>query len=350
MKTDLVSKKIELQHYFQSLYPAIKGEPPQFRTRCILCGDSKKDPNKMRLGIKIDATNPEEPILYRCFNCNRSGILTNRMLKAITGAQQIKTSVDGINRSILKSSGNIKTNRYKNTRVINVKIPGLYPKDLNKAKYVFGRLGRIIDPKEHEGLKIIWSLYDFLSVNNLKSNSKMDWLLDRDYVGFLSTNNDFISFRDITDKNKFRWYKYNIFEIFDNSASFYSIPGRLELFTPEDIHIHIAEGPFDILSILYNINDNNRTNNLYISSTDGEFYTPLLHYFEKGFVGSNIFIDVYKDNVKYGETEYDYGKLKTDLKTYVINTKNIHIYYNAHEGEKDFGVPLSKIIKEEYFL
>lgn len=350
MKEDIVTKKIELQRYFQSLYPAIKGDPPQFRTRCVLCGDSKKDPNKMRLGIKIDETNPEEPIWYHCFNCNRAGVLTNRMLKAITGAQQLKTSVDGINHSILKSSGNIKVNRYRNTKVINVKIPGLYPKDINKAKYVFERLGRIIDPEEYTGIKIIWSLYDFLSMNHLKSTSKMDWLLDRDYVGFLSTNNDFISFRDITNKNKFRWYKYNVFNMLDNSASFYSIPGRLELFTQEDIHIQIAEGPFDILSILYNINNNDRNNKLYISSTDGEFYTPLLHYFEKGIVGSNIFVDVYKDNVKDGDDEPDYEKLKTDLKPYVMSTKNIHIYYNAYEGEKDFGVPLSKIMKEEYIL
>lgn len=350
MNEDLITKKLELQRYFQSLYPAIKGEPPQFRTRCVLCGDSKKDPNKMRLGIKIDETNPEEPILYRCFNCNRSGILTNRMLKAITGAQQIKTSVDGINHSILKSSGNVKVNRYKNTRVINVKIPGLYQKDLSKARYVFERLGRIIDPNDYTGLKIIWSLQDFLSINHLKPSTEMAWLLDRDYVGFLSTNNDFISFRDITNRNKFRWYKYNVFGVYDNSASFYSIPGRVDLFTQEDIRIQIAEGPFDILSVLYNLNGNDRNNKMYISSTDGEFFTPLLHYFEKGLVGSNVFIDVYKDNVKANEEEPDYGKLKASLKPYVMNNKNIHIYYNAYEDEKDFGVPSTKIAKEEYFL
>ena len=48
----------------------------QLRTKCFLCGDSAKNPNKKRLGIKIDVHNPTEPILYQCFNCFQKGIFT----------------------------------------------------------------------------------------------------------------------------------------------------------------------------------------------------------------------------------------------------------------------------------
>lgn len=340
-----VTKKIELQHYLESLYPAVRGEAPQFKTRCIFCGDSKKDPNKMRLGIKVDATNPEEPVLYHCFNgdCGRAGVLTNRMLKAIAGAQQIKVSVDSINKSVMKTSGNTKLNRYKNTRVINVKLPGLYPKDMDKARYLFNRIGKVIDPVEFNGLKIVWSLNDFIEMNNLKSTSQYLWMLDKDYIGFLSVNNDFIVFRDITEKHKMRYVKYNVFGFYDNSGSFYSIPAKADLLSMDDIYIIISEGPFDILSILYNVEGNDRTNKIYLSSNDGEFYTPLLHYFEKGFVGSNIYIDAYKDNDSDIE---GYVELRKQLKTYTTDISNIRIYYNGYEDEKDFGVPKNKIQRE----
>lgn len=346
--SDAVVKKLELQHYLESLYPAVKGEAPQFRTRCIFCGDSKKDPNKMRLGIKVDVKNPDEPVLYHCFNdnCGRAGVLTNQMLKQIAGAQQIKVSVDSINRSVMKSSGNTKINRYKNTKIINVKIPKLFPKDIEKARYLFNRIGKIIDPNDFEGLKIVWSLKDFITLNNLKENSEYAWMLDRDYIGFLSINNDFIVFRDITGKHKkMRWFKYNVFGFYDNSGSFYSIPAKIDLLTSEDIHIHAAEGPMDILSILYNLEDNDRKNKIFLSSNDGEFYTPLLNYFEKGFVGKNIYIDMYKDNDTDIENILD---LRKKLKVYTTDINNIRIYYNGYEDEKDFGVPKDKIQKELY--
>ena len=345
--SDTAVKKMELQHYLESLFPIVRGEAPQFKTRCIFCGDSKKDPNKMRLGIKVDVNNPEEPVLYHCFNndCGRSGVLTNHMLKTIAGAQQIKVSVDSINKSVMSSSGNTKINRYKNTKVINVKLPELYPKDLEKARYLFSRIGRIIDPKDFAGLKIVWSLRDFIALNNLKEKSEYAWMLDKDYIGFLSVNNDFITFRDITGKHKMRYVKYNVFGFYDNSGSFYSIPARIDLLTSEDIHIHVAEGPMDILSILYNLEDNERKNRIYLSSNDGEFYTPLLHYFEKGFVGRNIHIDIYKDN----DTDIEkLLELRKKLKIYTTDISNIRIYYNGYEDEKDFGVPKSKIQKEIY--
>lgn len=336
---------MEIRQYLESLFPVVQGEAPQFKTRCIFCGDSKKDPNKMRLGIKVDVNNPEEPVFYHCFNgdCGRKGVLTNWMLKAISGARKINVNVDALNKSILKTGGNTKINKYKNTKVINVKIPPLFPKDMSKARYLFNRIGRVIDPKEFERLKIIWSLEDFINANYLKSTSQYHWMLNKDYIGFLSVNNDFITFRDITGKHKMRYVKYNVFGFYDNSGSFYSIPARADLLSMEDIHIIIAEGPMDILSILYNVEDNDRQNKIYLSSTNDEFYTPLLHYFEKGFVGSNIHIDIYKDNDSDNDKLIE---LRKQLKTYTTNINNIVIYYNGYEDEKDFGVPKSKIQRE----
>lgn len=346
----VVEQKIKLQEYFKSLYPDVKGSGIQFRTRCILCGDSRKDPNKMRLGIKVDPDNIDEPVLYRCFNCNRTGVLTNQMLKEIGNAGSTtisKINVDAINNSIMDNGGNTKINRYRNNRTVKVTIPPLKreDKEIRKAKYVFDRLGKIIDPQEFPGIKIIWSLNDFLVVNNIEPNGEYNWLLDKDYVGFLSVNNDFIIFRDITETHKMRYVKYNIFGFYDNSQCFYSIPGRVDLLSPNDIHIKIAEGPFDILSILYNVENGNKDNTIYVASSNGDFYTPLLHYFQKGLVGSNIHIDIYKDN----DSKLNYKILKKRLKTYTTSMQNITIYYNGFQNEKDFGVPKDKIQTEIFY-
>lgn len=297
----------------------------------------------MRLGIKVDPDNPEEPILYHCFNCNRTGVLTNQMLKEIgdNGSLTAKINVDAINNAIIDNGGNTKTNKYKNTKSIKVSIPPLRKEEnsIRKAKYVFDRLGTLIDPKEFEGIKIIWSLRDFLATNNIRENGEYAWLLEKDYVGFLSVNNDFIIFRDITGSHKMRYVKYNIFGFYDNSQCFYSIPGKVDLLSPRDLHIKIAEGPFDILSILYNVENGNRDNVIYLASSNGDFYTPLLHYFQKGLVGSNIFIDIYKDN----DSKLNYTMLKKRLKVYTTSVKNTTVYYNGFQNEKDFGVPKNRI-------
>ena len=339
-----VEQKLEVQQYLKNLYPIVKGEGIQYRTRCILCGDSKKDPNKMRLGIKVDPSNPEEPILYHCFNCERRGVLTNQMLQEIASDQASiisRVNVDAINKQILNSPGNIKTNRWKNSKVIKVNIPPLYPdkNSIKKARYVFDRIGKIIDPAEFAGLKIVWSLYQFLKENHLKEKGKYGWLLDKDYVGFLSVNNDYIIFRDITNTHKMRYVKYNIFDFYDDSQCFYSIPSRVDLLSTEDIHMKIAEGPFDTLSVLYNIEDNQRENTIYLSSSNSVFYTPLLHYFQKGLVGSNIFVDIYKDN----DSKINFPLLKKRLKPYLTSVANTTVYYNGYSDEKDFGVPKERI-------
>lgn len=344
-------QKLDLQRQFANLYPLIRGEGIQFHTRCVLCGDSKKDPNKMRLGIKINPDNPEEPILYHCFNCEERGVVTNRLLKDIMdniGCHKLKdVNVDAINKSILNSGGNTRINRYKNTRVLSATIPPLMSDDnqIRKAKYVFDRIGKIIDPVELPSIKIIWSIRQFLEMNNIKSEDKYIWLLEKDYVGFLTINNDFIIFRDITNSHKMRYVKYNIHGLYDNSNCFYSIPNKIDLLTLDDIHIKVAEGPFDIISILYNLDNNNRKNTVYCASGNSYLYNPLLNYFNKGIVGSNVHVDIYRDN----DLDYDFGNLKKKIKIYTGSTQNTSIYYNAASNEKDFGVPLNRIQLERLY-
>ena len=62
-------------------------------------------------------------------------------------------------------------------------------------------------------MKVITSLRDFLIYNNIRKLTCENYVanyLENNYIGFLSSGNSHILFRDITNKNQIRWYKYPI--------------------------------------------------------------------------------------------------------------------------------------------
>ena len=77
--------------------------------------------------------------------------------------------------------------------------------------------------------------------------------LDHGFLGFLSYDNAFINMRnldivkDIYEGINRRYINYNIFNKYDNTNKFYVIPTNINMEYP--IKLHIAEGPFDALSI-----------------------------------------------------------------------------------------------------
>ena len=75
--------KIGLYKYLCSLPNVVQKDDWWCCTRCVLCGDSKKNPYKKRLYINCDPTKPDDPVWYKCFNCNACSILTKDMLNAI---------------------------------------------------------------------------------------------------------------------------------------------------------------------------------------------------------------------------------------------------------------------------
>ena len=122
---------------------------------------------------------------------------------------------------------------------------------------------------------------------------------------------------------------------------YYCIPTQCNLLSNEPIHIRIGEGCFDILSILYNLNNNNRYNNIYIAS-NGKGYYNVIKVLLENFNLINIIIHLYPDNdVSQYELQYFIDKIKN------IGI-NVYIHRNSYPGEKDFGVPINKIQESVY--
>lgn len=343
----IILTKADMYDYIASLPDVIKQNEVQLRTRCFLCGDSKKNPNKKRLGIKI-TEDPDEPIVFNCFNCFSYGIFTVDMLHQMGGYDpDMDIALRKINNRAFHNDGT-KVNKYKNTREINIQFPPLYnrPNIINKIRYVYSRIGYKIPPEDFDGLKIIWSLWDFIDVNKLpiKNPNKID-MLDRDYVGFLTMNNDYIVFRDITNNpNQMRYIKYNIFDVMDNTNSFYMMRASANTLSEEPLEIIIAEGTFDLLGIRYNVMNNDTTNKLYIALCNGNFVSPLQAIFNKGFVGENITVSCYQDN----DTRVKFRNIKNLVLPYTINPNNFNVYYNTKR--KDFGYPKNEIVVDKLIV
>ena len=119
--------------------------------------------------------------------------------------------------------------------------------------------------------------------------------------------------------------------------NYYVIPTKVDTLSTNIIKIHIAEGPFDILSIFTNLCNCNMESNIYISS-GGKSYRQALEFVleQTGIV--NYEIHMYIDNDVSDDEFYRLFMYKSQYLP-----ANIYIHRNTMKGQKDYGVPLNQI-------
>ena len=156
-------------------------------------------------------------------------------------------------------------------------------------------------------------------------------------MGFISIDNAFLNMRRLCDEGKViksidkRYINYKIFDKFDTSERFYTIPTEIDLTIPERTKIHIAEGPFDILSIYKNLRNEER--GIY-TSIAGSNYAGVAMYFLLMFKIPFVEFHFYPDNDKFGSNSVMY---RTSELLKPIQAP-IYIHRNQAIGQKDFGV------------
>ena len=307
--------------------------------RCPYCNDSR---NRLHghFSIKID-TNSDSIIVFRCFRCNESGILTSQVMEDIGAPLSIEDAkaLDALNRPSNKST-------YARQRPLNYKVPVIINPIDNKIKldYLNNRLGIEFTSEMIQESKIILSIMDFFTENKIKIpdhiNPRLIKLIEENYIGFLSANNNKITFRRIIDNDHLnRYIKLSIDPYNTSPNNFYSIknPGMDLLYT-DPVHIHIAEGTFDILSIKYNLPHDNSQKHLFFASCGYNFGTIIKWLIYMG-INTDLYVHLYSDNDK--SDEEDIKILNSGINKYWIDHAFIH--RNMFQGEKDFGVPSIRI-------
>ena len=214
-----------------------------------------------------------------------------------------------------------------------------------KLKYINDRLGCNFTYKELRSLKIILNLKDLLKDNNINKLTRDESIIDQldiNFLGFLSIDNAFLNMRRICDEGLVyksidkRYINYNIWDKYDTSERFYTIPTKVDLCSTERIKIHIAEGPFDILSIYKNVRKEEP--GIY-SCIAGSNYKGLAMYFIETYKLPYVELHFYPDNDKYGATK-NIKKIANYFRPLNIP---VYLHRNMCKGEKDFGVSIDKI-------
>ena len=310
--------------------------------RCFYCPDGKShDSRHFYIYIPQDK---EEPSWYYCHKCHNSGIVTNKTLLE-WGIYDNDVGEDLIIHN-KKCSKLTKNARYYDQTKLNIR-NNIIDSDLSRIKleYINNRLGQNFTLEDLSNLKICLNIYDLLNTNHidvLTRNPKIVEQLNYNFMGFISIDNMFVNMRRLCDEGLVmesidkRYINYKILDKFDTSNRFYTVPTTVNLNSSDRLKIHIAEGPFDILSIYTNLR--NREPGIY-TSIAGSNYLGISFYMINVFKLPYFELHYYPDNDESGSNDV-MSRIANVFKPLGID---VYIHRNLFDGEKDFGVPLNRI-------
>lgn len=309
----------------------------ELRVRCPYCGDSRKDLSSAHLYIEM-----QPPFRFHCFKCETSGVLNNQTLRDLEIYDtSLNSSLITANKSYKEKQGIQRIHIGKRKMVVN--LPTGSANAINNTlyfnrrfntnlseEYIVAKFRTVVDSKEFfqkNNIYVPTGYYDF-------DNS----------IGFISSDNSHIVFRDTSGMQKRRYYNFNMNPTGEESidSKIYNIASCVNVMS-EKINLVITEGIFDIIGVyLHFYKDTPQEANTIFTAACGKgFNAVILHYIRSGFLDLDITI--------YSDADVDLGFYR-DLKNnseYLKNSK-ITIYYNSLYNKttgfgKDFGVPKDQI-------
>ncbi len=305
--------------------------------RCPICGEGGKKHDHSHCYVGL--INNKPPVVYHCFIGECSGVVTPNFLRDLNiFDMELETILNVFNRSYSHMDSVSRKIYMVNKKKKEIKVPNLV-EDEYKLNYMKARLGINFSYENLKSLKVIFSLKDFLEANGLKPNKKykgFNKVINNDYVGFLSTQNDWIVFRNTKANNNLRYVKYDLFDTLDTSNIIYTVPGTQADMFADEVNLNIAEGTFDALGVFCNVKKFDRSNNIYAACCGSGYLNAIKYFIKLGFIG-NLKVHIYSDadrDLKFYKNIHLYDQIEPWV-------KSIDIYYN--ELGKDYGVPGKKI-------
>ena len=311
----------------------VSGNGIQHTVRCPYCGDSV-NLSHGHFSIKIDEGDEYAPMLFRCFKCNTTGILNRDILNDL--GVDVGSNIDGELRKFTQKSA--KYNKITDSKTEAFEVPTSSSNlAITKLDYVNERLGMEMNIHEAKDKRIILSLIDFMNLNNIKGLPNMSYkkieFLDKNYVGFLSSNRNVITMRAINSYPDRRYEKILINPRNYDTNTFYTIPAAMDIMYTDDLTINISEGIFDILGIK---NYRKSDDELYYAVC-GFGYTHILRNVIRLGFNTDLIINIYADNDKSDKDIIIPLRRSKNITPFL---KKVYLYRNRYEGQKDFGVPI----------
>ena len=334
-----------------NVHPAnLNNSKDELMLRCPYCLDSQKSTLHTHMYIGLDN---ELCFPYYCQRCTTSGIVDRNFLKDINVLDYtLIGEIEKFNKSnsTKKKSKKIVDETYDVKSLIkreSLILPSFNGTDRENAKlkYINNRYSFNLEPEQYiNDYKIIFSFKSFIEQNEIEDLYLNDYMLKnliRNYIGFLSSDQSYIIFRNIDPncKKNERYYMYNIF---NNPAGkrFYTCQSKINVLTPK-IELVLSEGTFDILGIReYFYKDN--TENKIFASVNGKGYGLVINHFARlGFLNMDISI--------YSDADVNIGMYHGLKKAYpIIASNSTRVFYNTIE--KDYGTKFEKIKLKSNFI
>lgn len=336
MDTNIKEKIIE---ELKTLPVYIRQGSRQHVVRCPYCGDSSNLTHG-HFSIRIDPTDPTDPLLYRCFKCENSGLFTTDTMNDL-GLTIDSDVAKGLSKIIYRSC---KINKITSLMTEDNIIPAAdmtRPLTIEKLNYIKDRLGFEITQDLIQSLGIVVNFDEFLTLNKIPFHSGITVsyikFLTSNYVGFLSKNKNQIVFRCIRNDPNMQRYRKVILNIKNlDPNNYYGIKNSIDILYTNDINIHIAEGTFDIISVFQNLNHGDLENNYYFAACGFGMRTVIRNSIKMG-LNTNLNVHIYADKDKSDKEIID------SIRQYDEWIKTLTIHRNGTPGFKDYGVPIENI-------
>ena len=310
--------------------------------KCMYCPDNG---DHYHMNISIPRTE-KELSFFNCWKCHTSGVVTyKKLLEWGVYDADIATELSVHNQTAFNSSpiGLSELSNF-NRHLIVRNTP--CPQNDIKLKYINDRLGINLEYEAADCMNIVLNVGELLFNNHIQNTTRdpraFQSLCDN-FVGFLSADNCYVNLRRIVSEGMLhksvdkKYINYNIFGKKDNTMKFYSIPSYIN--TDSMIEVHIAEGPFDILSVRTNLigSELNPNPNKCYFAVAGNEYLTLLRYLMTNMKLLYLEFHFYLDNDEAGS--YTWKTIMEFLKPLYL----IPIYIHKNAIGKDMGVPMNQI-------
>ena len=286
--------------------------------------------------------NSDNPIMYNCFKCpsngHGSGVLNEEFLELY--------GIDSdIGKEVVKSNKGSSYKSYTRNKEYVYRVSNWHITDCsmsrNKLQYINDRLGLNLTYQDCIDNKIVLNLVDIISSNNIQTFTRHPNIirqLNDNFVGFLSRTNATLNMRNLNEGKVYESIdtKYINYKLFNANLKydFYVLPNTIDI--NHHIKVYIAEGPFDILSIYYNV-IRDKTNSFFVAGR-GKAYYSIVEFLLLTYGIYDMEIHYYPDRDIPDRDIYNIAEF---FEPYGFE---FYIHRNVYNGEKDFGVPANRIV------
>lgn len=305
--------------------------------RCPFCGDSRRSQKKARFSIK-----DEFPCLFYCFRCHEKGVLNRYTLQLLNIPENIIREFTRLHKHYKPSEAQLEAHRVEKLKFHpkqQVSISKPRNKDKEKLEYLNQRLDTKFTLDDLNRYKIVFSLYDFLNENGIKQcNLPQGWdweAFDEDHVGFLSRDNQYIIFRDITNTYPSRYFNYKIYKDSSTAKKLYSFNNQVADRKKERFNFVISEGILDLIQASRVLDFPN--DSFYFAVCGSNYNTLLNQLIQAKLFPFNLYLILDNDKQQEVKEQFSSNPWFYDI------SNNVYTLVNEYLKEKDFGVPANKI-------